>query len=194
MRLLATPAAVAGVDLTTALVTVSLRGTTGNPDFVELVRNSVAPYSGQVIVASYDGKRASDAARMFDDARNLLLGCALFVLLLAGISLLVLAQEQVRERRRALGALSATGVPVRVIVRSLLWQNGIPLLLGIVVATVTGIAVAALSRRLFRDGLYVDWSAVGLLIAAAVAMVLLVTASTVPSVRSAAKSENLRTE
>ncbi|WP_410578016.1 FtsX-like permease family protein [Amycolatopsis sp. lyj-108] len=191
---LATPAAVAGVDLAAASVTVSLRGTTGDPDFVELVRNSVAPYSGQVTVTSYNGQRASDEARMFDDARNILFGGALLVLLLAGVSLLVLAQEQVRERRRALGALSATGVPVRVIVRSLLWQNGIPLLLGIVVATATGIALAALGRRLFWDVLYVDWSAVGMLIAAAVAMVLLVTASTVPSVRSAVKAENLRTE
>lgn len=193
-QVLATPAAVAGVDLAAALVTAALRGTTGNPDFVELVRNSVAPYSGQVTVAAYKGERASTEARMFDDARDILLGGALFVLLLAGVSLLVLAQEQVRERRRALGALSATGVPVRVIVRSLLWQNGIPLLLGIVLATATGIAVAALGKRLFWDGLYVDWSAVALLAAAAVVMVLLVTASTVPSVRSAAKAENLRTE
>ncbi|OLZ56861.1 ABC transporter permease [Amycolatopsis keratiniphila] len=193
-QVLATPAAVAGVDLAAASVTVSLRGTTGNPDFVELVRNSVAPYSGQVTVAAYNGERASTEARMFDDARDILLGGALFVLLLAGVSLLVLAQEQVRERRRALGALSATGVPVRVIVRSLLWQNGIPLLLGIVVATATGIAVAALGKRLFWDGLYVDWPAVALLAAAAVVLVLLVTASTVPSVRSAAKTENLRTE
>ncbi|OKJ94309.1 ABC transporter permease [Amycolatopsis sp. CB00013] len=193
-QVLATPAAVAGVDLAAALVTATLRGTTGNPDFVELVRNSAAPYSGQVTVAAYKGERASTEALMFDDARDILLGGALFVLLLAGVSLLVLAQEQVRERRRALGALSATGVPVRVIVRSLLWQNGIPLLLGIVLATATGIAVAALGKRLFWDGLYVDWSAVALLAAAAVVMVLLVTASTVPSVRSAAKAENLRTE
>lgn len=181
-------------DREAAPVTVSLRGTTGNPDFVELVRNSVAPYSGQITVASSNEKRVSDEARMVDDVRNILLGGALSILLLAGVSLLVLAQEQVRERRRALGALSATGVPVRVIARSLLWQNGIPLLLGIVLATVTGIAVAALGRRLFWDGLYVDWSAVGLLAAAAIAMVLLVMASTMPSVRAAAKSENLRTE
>ncbi|MFJ8914892.1 FtsX-like permease family protein [Amycolatopsis sp. NPDC102389] len=193
-HVLATPAALAGIDLAAAPVTVSLRGTTGDPDFVELVRNSVAPYSGQVTVGSSNGKRASDEARMFDDVRTILFSGALLILLLAGVSLLVLAQEQVRERRRALGALSATGVPVRVIVRSLLWQNGIPLLLGIVVATVTGIAVAALGRRLFWEGLYVDWSAVGLLAAAAIAMVLLVTASTVPSVRAAAKTENLRTE
>ncbi|MFE6613753.1 FtsX-like permease family protein [Amycolatopsis sp. NPDC057786] len=192
--LLATPTTVAGVDLAAAPVTVSLRGTTGNPDFVELVRNSVAPYSGQITVASSNEKRVSDEARMVDDVRNILLGGALSILLLAGVSLLVLAQEQVRERRRALGALSATGVPVRVIARSLLWQNGIPLLLGIVLATVTGIAVAALGRRLFWDGLYVDWSAVGLLASATIAMVLLVTASTMPSVRAAAKTENLRTE
>lgn len=193
-QVLATPAAMTGVDLSGTSLTVSLRGTPGNPDFVELVRNSVAPYSGQVAVAAYNDERATDEARMFDDARSILLGGALLVLLLAGVSLLVLAQEQVRERRRALGALSATGVPVRVIVRSLLWQNGIPLVLGIAVATATGIAVAALGRRLFWDGLYVDWSAVVLLAAAAIAMVLLVTASTVPSVRAAAKTENLRTE
>ncbi|RSN57407.1 ABC transporter permease [Amycolatopsis sp. WAC 04182] len=193
-HVLATPAAMTGVDLAVAPVTVSLRGTTGDPDFVELVRNSVAPYSGQVAVASFNEKRVSDEARMYDDVRTILFGGALSILLLAGVSLLVLAQEQVRERRRALGALSATGVPVRVIVRSLLWQNGIPLLVGIVIATVTGIAVAALGRRLFWDGLYVDWSAVGMLAAAAIAMVLLVTASTVPSVRAAARTENLRTE
>lgn len=194
LDVLATPAAMTGVDLAGASVAVSLRGPSGNPDFVELVRNSVAPYSGQLTVAAYNDERAADETRMFADARNILLGGALLVLLLAGVSLLVLAQEQVRERRRALGALSATGVPVRVIVRSLLWQNGIPLLLGIVVATATGIAVAVLGRRLFWDGLYIDWSTVGMLAAAAIAMVLLVTASTVPSVFAAAKTENLRTE
>jgi len=106
----------------------------------------------------------------------------------------VLAQEQVRERRRDLGALSATGVPVRVILRSLMWQNGIPLLLGIVIATATGIGIAAIGRRMFWEALYIDWAAVGVLAAAAVVMMLLVTAATLPSVRSAAKTENLRTE
>ncbi|MEV7552765.1 FtsX-like permease family protein [Amycolatopsis sp. NPDC089917] len=194
VRVFATPSAMAGVDLTGASVTVALRDEAANPDFVELVRNSVAPFGWQANVASYNKNRITDEARMFGDARDILLGGALFVLLLAGVSLLVLAQEQVRERRRALGALSATGVPVRVILRSLVWQNGIPLLLGVVIATATGIGVAAIGRRMFWTSLYVDWAAVGLLAAAAIVMVLLVTVSTLPSVRSAAKTESLRTE
>ncbi|WP_410663133.1 FtsX-like permease family protein [Amycolatopsis sp. lyj-84] len=194
VRVFVTPSAMAGTDLSGASVTVSLRDGTGNPDFVELVRNSVAPLGWEATVAAYNEKRITDEARMFGDARNILLGGALFVLLLAGVSLLVLAQEQVRERRRALGALSATGVPVRVILRSLVWQNGIPLLLGMVIATATGIGIAAVGRRMFWDAVYIDWTAVGVLAAAAIVMVLLVTASTLPFVRSAAKAESLRTE
>ncbi|OXM43627.1 FtsX-like permease family protein [Amycolatopsis alba] len=194
VRVFATPSAMAGVDLTAASVTMSLRDGAANPDFVELVRNSVASLGWEANVAAYNKNRITDEARMFGDARNILLGGALFVLLLAGVSLLVLAQEQVRERRRALGALSATGVPVRVILRSLVWQNGIPLLLGIVIATATGIGIAAVGTRMYWRSLYIDWAAVGVLAAAAIVMVLLVTASTLPSVRSAAKAENLRTE
>ncbi|WP_409492795.1 FtsX-like permease family protein [Amycolatopsis sp. cmx-11-12] len=194
VRVLATPAAVAGVDLTAASVAMSLRDGAANPDFVELVRNSVATLGWEATVSAYNRERVTDEARMFGDARNILLGGALFVLLLAGVSLLVLAQEQIRERRRALGALSATGVPVRVILRSLMWQNGIPLLLGIVIATATGIGIAAVGRRMFWDAVSIDWAAVGVLTAAAIVMVLLVTASTLPSVRSAAKTESLRTE
>ncbi|MFI6301864.1 FtsX-like permease family protein [Amycolatopsis thailandensis] len=194
VRVFATPSAMAGVDLTAASVTVSLRDGAANPDFVELVRNSVAPFGWDANVAAYNDKRITDEARMFGDARNILFGGALLVLLLAGVSLLVLAQEQVRERRRALGALSATGVPVRVILRSLVWQNGIPLLLGIVIATATGIGIAAVGKRMFWRSLYIDWAAVGVLAAAAIVMVLLVTAATLPSVRSAAKTESLRTD
>ncbi|MFC3451866.1 FtsX-like permease family protein [Amycolatopsis speibonae] len=194
VHVLATPAAMAGVDLAAASVSVSLRDGTANPDFVELVRNSVAPFGWQASVTAYNQKRITDEVQMFGDMRSILLGGALFVLLLAGVSLLVLAQEQVRERRRALGALSATGVPVRVILRSLLWQNGIPLLLGIVIATATGIGIAAVGKRMFWSALYIDWAAVGVLAVATIAVVLLVTASTWPFVRSAAKAESLRTE
>ncbi|MBB5855232.1 ABC transporter permease [Amycolatopsis umgeniensis] len=194
VHVLATPAAMTGVDLSAASISVSLRDGTANPDFVELVRNSVAPFGWQASVTAYNQKRITDEAQRIGDARNILLGGALFVLLLAGVCLLVLAQEQVRERRRALGALSATGVPVRVILRSLLWQNGIPLLLGIVIATGIGIGIAAVGKRMFWKALYVDWAAVGVLAAATIAVVLLVTASTWPLVRSAAKTESLRAE
>ncbi|WP_410656206.1 FtsX-like permease family protein [Amycolatopsis sp. lyj-112] len=193
-QILVTPAAIAGVDLTQAGATGITRPATADPDFVERVRNAVAPLGWRAQVSTVDGKQLADEARMFTDVRDLLFGGALFILLLAGVSLLVLAQEQVRERRRAIGALSATGVPVRVVLRSLLWQNGIPLLLGIGAAIATGIGIAAMATRLLTNPLVVDWTAVGVLAAAAIAVVLLVTASTLPAVRSAARTENLRTE
>lgn len=193
-QLLVTPAAIAGVDLSGASATMSVRPAAPDPDFVDRVRNAIAPLVWRASVAAYDGQRDTAEARMFADARSFLLGGSLFVLVLAGVSLLVLAQEQVRARRRALGALSATGVPVRVIVRSLLWQNGIPLLLGIVIATAIGVGIATVGQRLIWNTVYVDWGAVGFLAVAAAVVALLVTASTLPSVRSAARSENLRTE
>lgn len=193
-QILATPAALAGVDLTEAGATGITRPATADPDFVERVRNAVAPLGWRAYVTNVDGKKLADEARMFSDVRDLLFGGALFILLLAGVSLLVLAQEQVRERRRAIGALSATGVPVRIVLRSLLWQNGIPLLLGIGAAIATGIGIAAMATRLLINPLVVDWTAVGVLAGSAVAVVLLVTASTLPAVRSAARTENLRTE
>jgi hypothetical protein len=193
-QFLVTPAAMAGVDLTEAGATGSLRSTSTDPDFLELVRNAVAPFAWHAQVFNVDGQLRSAEAQMFVDVRNALFTGALFILLLAGVSLLVLAQEQVRERRRAIGALSATGVPVRVVMRSLLWQNGIPLLLGIGVATGTGVIIAAMGTRLAGGPMVVDWTAVGVLAGAAMAVVLLVTASTWGAVRSAARLESLRTE
>ncbi|WP_181777018.1 FtsX-like permease family protein [Amycolatopsis pittospori] len=193
-RILATPGAMVGVELAGAGAAATARPTVADPDFVEQVRNAVAPFGWQTQVSTIDGKKLTDESRMFADVRDILFGCALFILLLAGVSLLVLAQEQVRERRRAIGALSATGVPVRVVMRSLVWQNGIPLLLGVGVAIATGIAITAKATRMLSEPLVIDWSGVGVLAGAALLVVLLVTASTFPSVRSAARSENLRTE
>ncbi|ANN20398.1 hypothetical protein SD37_35660 [Amycolatopsis orientalis] len=63
-----------------------------------------------------------------------------------------------------------------------------------VVAIVTGVGIAALATRLLTNPLVVDWAGVGALAGAAVAVVLVVTASAFPAVRSAARLESLRTE
>ena len=81
---------------------------------------------------------------MFVEIRNGLLIGSVFTLLLAAMSLLVVAVEQMRERRRSIAALSATGVPLGTLVRSLLWQNAIPMVIAIVIAAASGIGVAAL--------------------------------------------------
>lgn len=55
--------------------------------------------------------RRAVPARTYDQIRTASLIGSLFTLALAGVSPLVLALEQVRERRRPLGMLSGAGVP-----------------------------------------------------------------------------------
>jgi ABC-type antimicrobial peptide transport system permease subunit len=82
---------------------------------------------------------------------GLLSSGALLTLALAGISLLATVTGQISERRRPLAAMSAAGVPRGVLERSLLWQNAVPMLFGVLVAVVGGIGIARLLMRLM-DG------------------------------------------
>jgi hypothetical protein len=105
-----------------------------------------------------------------------------------------LALEQVRERRRPLAALAAAGVPTGTLARSLLWQNMIPVLVGVAVAVLTGLGLAALVFRLAGEPFSVDWPSVGLFSGTAAVLVLLVTALTLPTLRSATRLAALRSE
>jgi ABC-type antimicrobial peptide transport system permease subunit len=162
---------------------------------VEYVRNAVAAYPLQVFVESFDDPASlSVDQRTFLAIRNGLLIGSLFTLLLAGVSLLVLALEQVRERRRPLAILSAAGVPRAVLARSLLWQVAVPVGVGVVAATATGIGLAGLVLRMTSTRMVLDWSDIGVFSAAAVLLVLLVTAATLPALRNATRLSALRTE
>jgi CubicO group peptidase (beta-lactamase class C family) len=99
-----------------------------------------------------------------------------------------------RERRRPLAALAASGVPTGALARSLLWQNAVPVLLAVVVAVVTGIGLAQLVFRMVGDPFTMDWLGVALYSGAATVLVLLVTAMTLPTLRSATRLAALRTE
>jgi predicted lysophospholipase L1 biosynthesis ABC-type transport system permease subunit len=192
--LLVTPAAVAGLDLSRVRASGQVRADAGNPDFAENARNALAPFAWHASLYVPDPVRLSSSQRAYLSIRAGLLAASVFTLLLAGVSLLVLGLEQLRERRRTIAMLAATGVPLRVLARSVVWQNAIPLLLGIVTAVAAGIGVAALGARLAHGEVTVDWPAVGVLSAAAAALVLLVTVVTLPSLRGAARLASMRTE
>jgi predicted lysophospholipase L1 biosynthesis ABC-type transport system permease subunit len=164
-------------------------------DAIEYVRNAVAahPLRANVSTISYE-PALNDDQKTFEQIRNGLLIGSLFTLALAGISLLVLALEQVRERRRPLAMLSASGVPRGVLARSLLWQIAVPVVLGVVAAIATGIGLAALVLRLTSTVFQLDWADVGLFSGAAAVLVLLVTAATLPALRNATRLSALRTE
>jgi len=194
--LLITPGALRGVRMP------SLRGgdsfvriDPGVPDGIEYLRNAVAGYPMRAFVSTYgDTAALSVTQKTFLTIRNGMLVGSLFTLSLAGVSLLVLALEQVRERRRSLAMQSAAGVPRAVLARSLLWQVAVPVGIGVVAAVATGIGLAWLVLRMTHTRMVLDWPDIGVFSGAAVALVLLVTAATLPALRNATRLSALRTE
>jgi hypothetical protein len=162
---------------------------------IEYLRNALAPYTWKVqVYALYSIATLNADQKTLVALRDGLLAGALFTLLLAGASLLVLALEQIRERRRALAALAAAGVPRSLLARSLLWQTAIPVAVGVVMAALVGLALAALVLRQTSVPMFVDWSDIGMFCGAGLALVLLVTAATLPALRGATRLSALRTE
>ena len=164
------------------------------PDATDQIATAVAPLTWQVFVSSSTSDLVNAGQNAFVTIRAALLTGSVFTLLLAGVSMLVLTLEQVRERRRPLAMLAAAGVPRSVLARSLLWQTAVPVVLGVVVAIGVGIAIAALVIRLTSQALRIDWPTIGIFAAVAVALVLLVAACSLPSLRAATRLSALRTE
>jgi hypothetical protein len=194
--LLITPGALAGVALPPSMSAATEVQVDPNlADGLEYVRNALAAYPLQDFVESFDdpGTLSVDQ-RTFLAIRNGLLIGSLFTLLLAGVSLLVLALEQVRERRRSLSMQSASGVARAMLARSLLWQTAVPVGIGVVAAVATGIGLAWLVLRMTSTPMVLDWSDIGVFCGAAVVLVLLVTAATLPALRNATRLSALRTE
>ncbi|HEX8864204.1 MAG TPA: ABC transporter permease [Lentzea sp.] len=189
-----TPAAAKGLDLTKGSVEVQAELDQSVPDVAEHVRNAIAPYSWRVY-SYYVGQNDTDEIeQIFFAIRRALYAAALITLLLAGASLLVVALEQVRERRRPLAVMAASGVPRGTLARSLVWQNAIPLLISTVVSVGTGILLGVLVTRVFGSEVAYDWAGIGVVTGISAGLVLLVTALTLPSLRRATGALGLRTE
>ncbi|MGW4207121.1 FtsX-like permease family protein [Lentzea sp. NPDC004789] len=190
-----TPAAAAGLDLETfgqheyqAVLDPAV------PDAAEHARNAIAAYSWRVWTLYQGEGQLPQVERVFGLVRQALYAGATLTLLLAGASMLVMALEQVRERRRPLAVLAASGVPRGTLARSLLWQNGVPLVLSTAVSVATGIGLGILSIKVSGAEAAFDWQGIGLVTAASMALVLAVTALTLPSLRRATGALGLRTE
>jgi len=192
---IATPGALTGAPMPDDLVSVFATVGDLTSDEVEQVRNSVAEFGWQTYVSSFNlGGDLTTGQENFVTLRNALYAGSIFTLLLAAVSLLVLALEHIRERRRPLAVLTASGVQQGVLARSLLWQVALPIGLGVLVAIVTGVGLAALLVALSEDVFSIDWSGVVLLSGGAALLSVLVTALTLPFLRSATRLTSLRTE
>ncbi|GAB3476941.1 FtsX-like permease family protein [Amycolatopsis cihanbeyliensis] len=193
---LATPAALGDTPLPDGRrvnLYVSGEGTTAG--LADRVALALRPLSLRTDVIYADPANRGQAENEFlATFRAALLSASLFVLVVAALSLLMLAVEQITERRRALAALSAAGVPLSVLAKASLWQTAIPVGVGIVLAVAAGIGLTLPSLRLADAPIAIDATAVLGLSAAAVLAVLLVTALTLPLLRQVTRLDALRAE
>ncbi|MFI9007033.1 FtsX-like permease family protein [Actinosynnema sp. NPDC053489] len=192
--LLLTPAVTAGLPVEPGHAGILVRVDPDVPEIGERVRNALAPLTWRTYTSYFGETDPSQRAEQFRSIRQALLAGSLVTLLLAGASLLVLALEQVRERRRPLAVLAASGVPRGALSRSMLWQNAVPLLLALVVAVSVGGGLAVLLLRIISQPVVLDWAGIGVLSAAAALMVVVVTLLSLPSLRRATGALGLRSE
>ena len=137
--------------------------------------------------------------RIATDAQFALLRRAMFtgatiVMALIGLSLLLTALEQLRERRRLLAVLVAFGTRRSTLGWSLLWQSAVPVGLGLAVAVLTGLGLGAVLLQIVGTGVHVAWLDVAGMVAVGAAVVVLVTAASLPVLFRTMRPEGLRTE
>ncbi|MFD7652967.1 FtsX-like permease family protein [Actinosynnema sp. NPDC059797] len=192
--LMVTPAVARDLPLEHARASVMVLVDPARPDIVEHVRNAVAPLTWRAYTTYFGDADIPQRVKEFQSIRQALLAGSLITLLLAGASLLVLALEQVRERRRPLAVLAASGVPKGALARSLLWQNAVPLLLALGVGIVVGGTMAILLLKIVTQPVVLDWAGIGVLSGTAALMVVVVTLLSLPSLHRATGALGLRSE
>jgi hypothetical protein len=192
--LLATPAAAArhGLDgAGTPRAVVYLRIDTRDPDAIERIRNAAASLGPGLSVFQLGGTRRN---RQFAGLRRAVLAGAMATLALVGASLLVSLLEQVRERRRLLAVLAAFGTRRATLGWSVLYQAAVPVALGLLLAVAAGAGLGALLLAVVDAPMAIDWGAVAALAGAGGAVVLAVTALSLPPLWRVMRPDGLRTE
>ncbi|MEU9878252.1 ABC transporter permease [Streptomyces phaeochromogenes] len=161
------------------------------PDVRELVRNAAAKVDPLANPWSYSASERSDT---FGSIRTGLFVGAACVLALIGASLLVSQLEQLRERKKLLSVLVAFGTRRRTLSLSVLWQTAIPVALGLVLASVVGLTLGAVLLKMTDTKVAVDWLSVLAMTGIGSAVVLVVTALSVPPLLRLMRPDGLRTE
>jgi hypothetical protein len=160
-------------------------------DAFEQVRNAAAALDPLLAVEPIE-RIATDA--QFDLLRRALFAGASIVIALIGVSLLLTALEQLRERRRLLAMLVAFGTRRSTLSWSLLWQSAVPIALGLAVAVLTGLGLGAVLLGVIDAGFHVAWLDVAGMVAFGAAVIVLVTAASLPVLFRTMRPEGLRTE
>ncbi|AZS73897.1 hypothetical protein DDE74_25785 [Streptomyces lydicus] len=95
---------------------------------------------------------------------------------------------------RILAALAALGTPRAVLGRSVLWQTAVPVALGLALAVGCGLSLGALLLHMIDRPLRLDWWGILTLSGTAAAVILGVTALSLPLLWRLMRPDGLRTE
>ena len=188
---LATPGAVDLSRTGHTSVNVYLRLDPEQPDAIEYARNAVA----RVDRAAYlFHLRARDVSHQFAVVRRFLYAGAAGVLLVIGASMVVSTLEQLRERRRLLSVLVAFGTRRRTLALSVLWQTAVPVVLGMILAGLTGVGLGSILVTMTGEPLHVDWAVPSVSAGLGAGLIALVTLLSMPALWRLMRPEGLRTE
>ncbi|MFJ5028630.1 FtsX-like permease family protein [Streptomyces sp. NPDC088560] len=171
--------------------TVYVSVDTSVPDAFEHVRNTAARIDPLADAMEWS---ATQRTAQFSSIRTGTFAGAICVLALIGASLLVSQLEQLRERRKLLSSLVAFGTRRRTLSLSVLWQTAIPIALGLLLASAVGLTLGAVLLKMVGSPVGVDWPSVLGLTGAGAAVVLAVTALSLPPLVRMMRPEGLRTE
>ncbi|HYI17807.1 MAG TPA: FtsX-like permease family protein [Solirubrobacteraceae bacterium] len=161
------------------------------PDAVEHARNAVAAIDPTLPLGTIGGDTTPSELRTI---RAWLLAGAVLVLVVIAAGLLIGSVEHLRERRRLLAALVAVGVRRRTLGGALFVQTAVPVVLGLALAVGVGVLLAVLLLRIASEPVVLDVWMIALLAGAAAAVVVLVTALSVPVLLRSMRPTGLRTE
>ncbi|MFD8545236.1 ABC transporter permease [Streptomyces sp. NPDC059649] len=189
--LLATPSALDPGRLAGAGLELQVDFDRSVPDAVEHIRTTAFRLDPTMNESStvdnpHDGQYAS--------VRNALFAGAVVTLLLIGAGLVITTVEQLHERRRLLSTLDAHGTRRATLARSLLWQTALPVLLGLILALTCGLSLGALLLTMIDTAVTVDWPVILAMTATGAAVILFVTALSLPPLWRMMRPEGLRTE
>jgi len=187
---LATPKAVGTAPLDTPQASAMVRLDPTVPDAEEHVRNTVAALDPLTRV---DTLQDLERDAQFTSVRTGILVGATLVMLLVAVSLLVTTLEQLRERKRLLSSLVAFGTRRSTLGWSVLWQTAVPIVLGLALSVAGGLALGLVLLRMIGKRVE-DWWAFLPVTGVGAALILVVTALSLPLLWRLMRSDGLRTE
>ncbi|MFJ5674188.1 ABC transporter permease [Streptomyces sp. NPDC093097] len=188
---LLTPSALTPAQFAEPALEIVVRFDRGTPDAVEHIRNTAARINPTMSEGS-SLDNPHDA--QYNGVRTALFVGAVITLLLIGAGLIISTVEQLHERRRLLSVLDAYGVRRATLGWSVLWQTALPVGLGLALALVCGLSLGALLLGIIDSGLVVDWPVVAGMTGIGGAVILFVTALSLPPLWRMMRPDGLRTE